>query len=62
MVDFGTLMKSGHRKAEIDPEKIFEQLPKSNRINDLYNSQATILRQWFTQCRNKRDIAIELNT
>lgn len=62
MVDFGALMKSGNRTVEIDPELIFEQLPKSNRINDLYSSQAAILRQWFTTFRDKRDIALELNT
>lgn len=56
MVDFGALMKSGNRTVEIDPELIFEQLPKSNRVNDLYSSQAAILRQWFTTFRDKRDI------
>lgn len=62
MVDFDALDREEEDARPIDPIQIFEELPKGQRINDLYDSQATILRKWYASLRNKKDVVIGLNT
>lgn len=62
MVDFGSLIDIEEDYSEINPRDIFESLPKSSRINNLYDTQAEILRRWFEEARGKNDVVIELNT
>lgn len=61
MVDFGKLRKRKVSRKPIEPEEIFRRLPKPSGINDLYTSQAEVLREWFSN-RDKRDIVIKLHT
>ena len=62
MVDFNALMGSNSKQNTTNPLEIFEELPKSSRINDLYNVQAEILRKWYESMRNEKNVIIELNT
>lgn len=61
MVDFRKLRTQKKTAAPIEPLEIFRRLPKPPGINDLYTSQAEILRNWF-QRRTDRDIVIKLHT
>jgi replicative superfamily II helicase len=61
MVDFGKLKKQRNQGELIDPIEIFMRLPHGSHINDLWNSQAEALKDWFKQ-RTNRDIIVKLNT
>lgn len=61
VVDFKKLRKRQKQITLIDPEEIFRRLPKPSGINDLYTSQAEVLRQWYKR-REERDIVIKLHT
>ncbi len=60
MVDFRKL-KAGVAATVTDPVEIFRRLPKPPGINDLYTSQAEVLKEWFAR-RTERDIIIKLHT
>lgn len=62
MIDFNALMNNKGRRQAIDPIEIFAELPKSNKINDLYKVQGDILNKWHTELREKPNIVIQLNT
>ena len=62
MVNFRKLMSRGAIGEAIDPLEVFEKLPKSNVISNLYHVQAEILQTWFTNLRDKQNVVIELNT
>lgn len=62
MVDFNTLMSRSSANANSNPLDIFEKLPKSKDISNLYHVQAEILEEWFDHLRNESDVVIELNT
>ena len=62
MVDFSKLQQQrSTSKNAVDPIEIFLRLPKTSDINDLWNSQAEALKQWFKR-RNEKDLVIKLNT
>ena len=61
MVDFKKLRKDKAYSVPSDPIEIFRRLPKSPGINDLWNSQAEALREWYSR-RNDKDVVIKLNT
>lgn len=61
MVDFSKLSHSRKKSNPVDPFEIFRRLPKPAGINDLYSSQAEVLRSWTT-CRDSRDTVIKLHT
>ncbi|QDV66272.1 DEAD/DEAH box helicase [Crateriforma conspicua] len=61
MVDFGKLRKASKKEKSPDPLEIFRRLPKPPGINDLYNSQAEVLKSWFTN-RNRKDTVLKLHT
>jgi replicative superfamily II helicase len=65
MVDFGKKRKErGVPSKPIDPFELFRRLPRSNsesNINDLWQSQAEVLREWNAK-RDKKDVIIKLNT
>ena len=61
MVDFNKMRQTRSQPKPIDPRDIFLRLPKPPGIDDLWNSQAEALKQWFER-RNQRDIVIKLNT
>lgn len=61
MVDFRKLRESKSQPASIDPLEIFRRLPKPEGINDLYTSQAEVLRSWF-DARGNKDTIIKLHT
>jgi superfamily II DNA or RNA helicase len=65
MVDFSKLRKErGVPLKPIDPFELFRRLPRSNRelnINDLWQSQAEVLKEWNSK-RDNKDIIIKLNT
>lgn len=61
-MDFGSLGTSSHRKAPIDPIKLFESLPSlENTPNDLWRGQAEALSNWHT-IRKNMDVLVSLNT
>lgn len=62
MVNFASMMDDDAASLSLDPLEIFDQLPKSKGISNLYDSQASILRTWYEGMREKRDVIIELNT
>ena len=45
----------------INPREIFNALPKSPGINDLYASQAEVLDTWFAR-RTEKDFVVKLHT
>ena len=61
MVDFDKLKRGRATSKPIDPIEIFLRLPKTSEINDLWNSQAEALKDWFKR-RDERDLVIKLNT
>lgn len=61
MVDFKKLGGGGRKSKAIDPIDIFRRLPKPPGINDLYTSQADVLKAWFTR-RAERDVVVKLHT
>jgi len=61
MVDFGKLRTTKKKTKAIDPIEIFRRLPKPPGINDLYTSQAEVLKSWFER-RSDRDIVLKLHT
>src|SRR4051812_36078265 len=61
MVDFKSLRPLEQRSAPVDPKQIFEQLPKPEGVNDLWESQAEALKGWFAR-RGETDLVIKLNT
>lgn len=61
MVDFNKLREQKNRPTPIDPIEIFRRLPKPEAINDLYISQAEILKGWFDR-RNEESLVIKLHT
>ncbi|MFB3764178.1 MAG: DEAD/DEAH box helicase [Methanotrichaceae archaeon] len=65
MVDFNKLRKErGVPSKPIDPFELFRRLPRSNRelnINDLWQSQAEVLKEWNIK-RDNKDVIIKLNT
>jgi Rad3-related DNA helicase len=61
MVDFEKLRKDRGVSKSIDPIEIFRRLPKTSKINDLWNSQAEVLREWDLR-RKDKDAVLKLNT
>jgi len=61
MVDFSELRRGVKKPKAIDPLEIFRRLPKPPGINDLYTSQAEVLKVWFDR-RNDRDVVLKLHT
>lgn len=60
-MDFRELRRKHARPDPIGPEEIFRRKPKPPGIDDLYSSQAEVLRHWFNH-RTKRDTVIKLHT
>ena len=61
MVDFNKLRAATPKAQPIDPAEILRRLPKPPGFNDLYTSQADVLRNWFND-RSARDVVIKLHT
>lgn len=61
MPDFSQLKARKPKVKVIEPEEIFRRLPKPPGINDLYQSQAEVLRTWYGR-RDERDLVIKLHT
>lgn len=61
MVDFNKLREDKKHSTPVDPIEIFRRLPKPENINDLYVSQAEILRSWFGR-RNEESLVVKLHT
>lgn len=61
MVDFNKLRGNAPKSKPIDPTEIFRRLPKPPGINDLYTSQAEVLKDWYRR-RNDRDVVVKLHT
>jgi len=61
MVDFQKLRRTPARDPTRDPIEIFQTLPKPEHINDLWDTQAAALREWYRR-RSQRDLVIKLNT
>src|SRR5215510_4388698 len=61
MVDFEKLRTKKNKAKAIDPIEIFRRLPKPPGINDLYTSQAEVLKAWFPK-RTDRDVVLKLHT
>ncbi len=61
MVDFNKLRASAAKPKITDPIEIFRRLPKSAGINDLYTSQAEVLKGWYDR-RREHDNVLKLHT
>jgi hypothetical protein len=61
MVDFRKLKAKQTAKDIPDPLEIFRRLPKGKELNDLYASQAEILKLWFDR-REDKDLMLKLHT
>ena len=61
MVDFKKLRAESAKSKPIDPLEIFRRQPKPPEINDLYTSQAEVLREWNNR-RDQQDIVVKLHT
>ncbi len=61
MVDFNKLRTQKKIPKATDPIEIFRRLPKPPGVNDLYTSQAEVLKSWYAR-RNERDVVIKLHT
>jgi hypothetical protein len=61
MPDFKKLKGKEGRPKVTEPEEIFRRLPKPQGINDLYQSQAEVLRAWYLR-RSEPDLVIKLHT
>jgi replicative superfamily II helicase len=61
MVDFNKLRSKNITIKNIDPMEIFRRLPKPQGINDLYSSQADVLKSWFNR-KAEKDIVLKLHT
>ena len=61
MVDLNALRAAKSKPLPIDPHEILRRLPKPAGFNDLYSSQAEVLKQWFEN-RNAKDTVVKLHT
>ena len=61
MVDFNKLRGSTQKPKPTDPTEIFRRLPKPPGINDLYTSQAEVLKEWYRR-RADHDVVVKLHT
>lgn len=61
MVDFGAMNRHDREDLPINPGAVFRRLPKPPHINDLWDSQTSVLREWFER-RHDNDLVIKLNT
>jgi replicative superfamily II helicase len=61
MVDFKKLRESKAKPKPVNPREIFNALPKSPGINDVYASRAEVLDNWFAR-RNEQDVVVKLHT
>lgn len=61
MVDLQALRAARAKPLPIDPHEILRRLPKPAGFNDLYSSQAEVLKQWFDN-RNVNDTVVKLHT
>lgn len=61
MVDLNALRASKAKPQPIDPHEILRRLPKPAGFNDLYSSQAEVLKQWHDN-RNVKDTIVKLHT
>lgn len=61
MFDFSALESNLSKKEIVDPIEIFREMPKPKGFNDLYSSQADVLRDWFNKRENKDNI-LKLHT
>ncbi|WP_284091205.1 DEAD/DEAH box helicase family protein [Acinetobacter pittii] len=61
MFDFSALDGALSEDALIDPIEIFREMPKPLGFNDLYSSQADVLKDWYEK-RNNKDNILKLHT
>ncbi len=61
MVDLEKLRAKKRQPKPTDPTEIFRRLPKPAGINDLYSSQADVLKAWYEK-RTRRDVVVKLHT
>ena len=61
MVNFGELRRARSTTKALHPKDIFLRLPKPLGVDDLWQSQAEALEEWFDR-RDQQDLVIKLNT
>lgn len=61
MVKFSKLKAKKKLRPSHDPIDIFRRLPKPENINDLYQSQAEVLKAWYER-RADKDVVLKLHT
>lgn len=62
MVDFEQYLENDELQREIDPIKIFDDLNKETGKEELWTDQKSVLTEWFTRNKEKRDLIIKLPT
>lgn len=53
MVDFKKMAASQNPTLRINPDEIFDRLPKPQSFDDLHSSQAEVLDAWFANRKTK---------
>ena len=61
MVDFDGLRRARSTAKVVQPKDIFLRLPKPPGVDDLWQSQAEALDEWFER-RDEQDLVLKLNT
>ena len=61
MVDFGRLRGARSTSKVFQPKELFMRLPKPPGVDDLWQSQAEALDEWFER-RQQKDLVLKLNT
>ena len=62
MVDFEQYLENDELQRETDPIKLFDDLNKETGKEELWTDQKSVLTEWFTQNKEKRDLIIKLPT
>ena len=62
MIDFKRMKREITQEKVIDPRLLFERLPKPAHVNDLYQSQADVLEEWFSNRNQVSEAVVKLHT
>lgn len=62
MVNFGKALKSNSLKKQINPIDIYDTLDRKSATGPLRPVQHEVLKEWFENKREQRDLIIKLHT
>lgn len=62
MVDFRDLMKKSENKLPIDPLELYKRLDSASSTGPLRTGQIEVLKQWYTERKEKENLVIKMHT